>query len=50
MYLVVMESVNRISVLESYEYKNRVKNDRKMFENPALTSCEQGNLERENSK
>ena len=30
-------------------YKNRVKNDRKIFEIPALLSSQQGNPERENS-
>ena len=31
-------------------YKNRVKNDRNLFEVPALLSCERGNPERVNSK
>ena len=29
-------------------YKNRLKNDRNIFEIPALLSCERGNLEWEN--
>ena len=49
--MIISSSASASACLkQSRYYKNMVKNDRKIFEIPALLSSQQGNPGRENSK